>query len=87
MGLRVTLNANVDEYYCSSTHSAGFKVLLHSPVETPLIASYGTLISPGRETRMLITPRFGTTSRRLRNIEQKKRVCVFADEGNLTYYR
>lgn len=87
MGLHVVLNANIDEYYCSSTQSAGFKILLHSPVEKPLISNYGILVSPGVETRLIVQPRFGTASHRLRNIEVKKRVCLFADEKNLTYFR
>lgn len=32
LGLYVILNGDVTDYYCSSTNSAGFKILLHNPI-------------------------------------------------------
>lgn len=49
MGLTVVLYANREEYYCSSSNSLGFKVLIHNPVETPKISNFGYYISPGGE--------------------------------------
>lgn len=87
MGLHLILNAAVDDYYCSTTHSAGFKILLHSPNETPRISEYGMLIAPGREARILITPRINSASRLIRKVKIDQRQCVFANEANLTYFR
>lgn len=42
LGLTIVLDAGISEYYCSSTNSYGFKILLHSPNETPRITHYGT---------------------------------------------
>lgn len=61
MGLSIVLNADLDEYFCSSTNSYGFKVLLHNPVETPKLSNFGLLISPGEECKIqcvLLIPNF-----------------------------
>lgn len=105
MGLKVLINANVAEYYCSSTNSAGFKViavnisfsntkiiytqqvLLHNPIETPKISEYGFFISPGFESRIVITPKISDASTLIRNVPAKQRQCVFTNEGNLAYFR
>lgn len=87
MGLQLMLNADVADYYCSSTHSAGFKILLHSPNETPRISEFGMFVAPGRENRILVSPRINSASRLIRNINIEQRQCVFANEANLTYFR
>lgn len=33
LGLSIVVDVGIDEYYCSSTNSYGFKILLHSPVK------------------------------------------------------
>lgn len=87
MGLFVVLNASVADYYCSSTNSAGFKMLLHSPIETPNIADYGIALMPGLETRIIINPRFSEASDRLRSVPIKHRQCIFANEKRLSYFK
>lgn len=87
MGLTVLMNVHVRDYYCSTTNSAGFKVLMHPPTETPKIADYGFAIAPGRESRVVITPTLADASLAIRDIPVQQRQCIFADEGNLTYYR
>lgn len=87
MGLSVTLNANIKDYYCSSTNAAGFKILLHSPVETPKIAEFGFSVEPGLESRVQITPRISDASDLIRRVPKKIRQCLFANEDNLTYFR
>lgn len=37
LGLSLILNVDYWEYFCSSTNSYGFKLLLHSPIESPNI--------------------------------------------------
>lgn len=87
MGLTLILNANADDYHCSSTNSIGFKVLLHSPIETPKIADYGMSITPGFESRVVVTPNLIETSDALRRIPQNIRQCIFESEHQLRYYR
>lgn len=87
MGLTVLVNVHAAEYYCSTTNSAGFKVLLHPPTETPMIADYGFAVAPGHESRVIITPRLSDASPLIRAIPLRQRQCIFADEANLTYFR
>ncbi|XP_057341038.1 pickpocket protein 28 isoform X2 [Microplitis mediator] len=86
-GLTLVLDTDVREYYCSSTASVGFKLLLHNPVETPKMADFGFAISPGEETRIVITPRINTASLSILGIPRKKRKCFFNTERKLKYYR
>lgn len=86
MGLTLMVNADVKNYYCSSTSSWGFKVLLHSPIETPKVANYGFSISTGVEANVVINPRISEASELIRKIPIKQRQCIFANEANLSYY-
>lgn len=87
MGLSVILDVNIDEYFCSSTSSSGFKILLHNPTETPKLASYAFSINPGDETRVIVTPKISDASNLIRKISPNKRQCIFANEANLTYFK
>lgn len=87
LGLYVILNCDVSDYYCSSTNGAGFKILLHNPTETPRITDFGMLISPGRETRIVITPKLTTASRLIRDVPIEQRQCMFPGETSLKYFR
>lgn len=86
MGLTLMLNAEVANYHCSSTSSSGFKVLLHSPIETPKMANFGFFVSTGLETKVVITPKISEASELIRKVPIKQRQCIFADEANLSYY-
>lgn len=87
LGLTLILNANADDYHCSSTNSVGFKVLLHSPIETPKIADYGISITTGFESRVVVTPSLSDASEALRRVPKRVRQCIFQNEQNLSYYR
>ncbi|XP_035782625.1 pickpocket protein 28-like [Anopheles albimanus] len=87
MGLAMVLDANVSDYYCSSTSSTGFKIIFHSPTETPKITDYAQYIPVGSENRIIITPKINDAARQIRKIAQAQRQCVFASEANLSYYR
>ncbi|PNF19404.1 hypothetical protein B7P43_G03628 [Cryptotermes secundus] len=86
LGLTLVLDANTDDYYCSSTASIGFKIRLHNPIETPKVAEFGILISPGQEYRAVIKPKISNASSSLRTIPENKRQCVFSDERYLKFY-
>lgn len=63
------------------------QILLHTPTETPKIADFGFTVSPGDETRVVITPNIADASNLIRKVPYKQRQCVFANEGNLTFFR
>ncbi|XP_076240811.1 pickpocket protein 28 [Calliopsis andreniformis] len=86
-GLTLVLDADVAEYYCSSSASVGFKMLLHNPVETPKIAEFAFTVTPGEETRVIVTPRISTASKSIISVPQRKRKCFFTSERKLRYYR
>lgn len=87
MGLVIILDAAVDSYYCSSTNSLGFKVLFHTPTETPKISNFGFFVTPGQEIRAVVEPKINDASQMIRSVPIKQRQCFFASEGNLTYFR
>lgn len=82
----MSLNADVANYYCSSTSSSGFKVLLHSPIETPKMANFGFFVAPGMETKVVISPKISEASELIRKVPILQRQCMFASEANLSYY-
>lgn len=62
-------------------------MLLHSPIETPKIADYGFTVTPGHETRAVITPKISDATNLVRKVPIQLRQCFFSNEGNLTYFR
>uniref|UniRef100_A0A182UKS5 Pickpocket n=1 Tax=Anopheles melas TaxID=34690 RepID=A0A182UKS5_9DIPT len=86
MGLAMVLDANASDYFCSSTSSVGFKIIFHSPSETPKITDYAQYIPVGTENRIIITPKINDAAHQIRKVAQAQRQCVFASEANLSYY-
>ncbi|KAJ0173050.1 hypothetical protein K1T71_011226 [Dendrolimus kikuchii] len=86
-GLNLVLDANLAEYYCASTNSAGFKILMHNPTETPKIRNLGDIFGPGAEVRVAIHPKILDAQPALRSIDINKRVCLFSDEKELVFFR
>ncbi|XP_073847825.1 pickpocket protein 28-like [Musca autumnalis] len=87
MGLTLILNAEVDEYYCSSSSGAGFKVNLASPVDRPLISEGGVAVRLGSETRFRIDALLTESSPAIRSINRRRRRCLFLNEEPLAFYR
>lgn len=82
------IDTGISEYYCSSTNSYGFKVLLHSPNESPRITNYGSAIPSGYESRVVIMPTLSdATSAAIRKLPVEVRQCYFENENYLSYYR
>lgn len=67
-------------HYYSSTSSSGFKVLLHSPIETPKVANYGFFVAPGTETKVVISPKISEASELIRKVPIMQRQCIFENE-------
>ncbi|PNF17623.1 hypothetical protein B7P43_G07373 [Cryptotermes secundus] len=87
LGLSVVLDAEVKEFYCSTSASIGFKLLLHNPVETPKIADYGLLLAPGREYRIKITPTINNAAKSLHNLREIDRQCAYSADKYLLFYK
>ncbi|CAH1368714.1 unnamed protein product [Tenebrio molitor] len=87
LGLTIVIDAQVDNYFCSSTNSIGFKIILSNPIETPKIADFGFLVSPGVEARFAILPEIREATPSLRDVDVEKRQCFFQDERPLRYFR
>lgn len=87
MGLTIKLDADVSNYFCSSTSSSGFKILVHSPIETPRLTNFGFYVGTGMETEVVITPKISEASMLIRNVPIQQRQCIFANEANLSFYQ
>jgi amiloride-sensitive sodium channel len=87
MGLTLVLNADLENYYCSSTSSYGFKILLHSPIELPRMRSFGFAVQTGQETRVVIKPLISDASDSIRTVPVDKRQCVFENESKLKLFK
>lgn len=79
--------SNVHDYFCSSTESYGYKVLLHSPNDVPKVADYGFALPTGFESRIAITPTLDETTDAVRRIPKHIRQCVFENENFLSFFR
>lgn len=87
VGLSLILKADIHDYFCSSTRSYGFKILLHSPNDLPKVAHYGIAIPTNYESRISITPTLSVATSGIRNIARHIRQCIFESENFLSYYR
>lgn len=86
-GLTVILDANVDDYFCSSTNVVGFKVILHNPTETPAVKELGLYIPTGQETKFRIRVSKLDSTPDIKSVAVSRRQCVFNDEGELLYFQ
>lgn len=87
LGLTVILNADVSEYYCASSSTLGFRVLVHGPHELPEIDEYGLSIANGYDSRIVVTPIISRASDAVRHIPMKIRQCLYENENFLKLYR
>lgn len=87
MGLTLILNTDMNDYFCSSTRSYGFKVLLNSPNDLPRVSRYGIAVPNGYESRLVIQPTITEASDDVRKISPKIRRCIFESENFLDIFR
>ena len=86
-GLRIILNLDKDEYYCSGTRSTGFKGLLHMPSTAPELREYGFGILPGMETFMPMQAKFIHSNEDIIEIDHDLRDCYMQGESKLQYFQ
>ena len=53
----------------------------------PKITSFGVMVPPGRESKLVIIPNIMTSERSIDSISVEKRQCYFTNERYLRYYR
>ncbi|KAM7345172.1 pickpocket 12 isoform 2-T2 [Cochliomyia hominivorax] len=87
MGVSLILNAELNEYFCSSTNGPGIKISLHNPIETPSVKETGLTVPLGYETRFRIDAVRSEAVAAIRSIHRNRRQCVFMNEERLLYYK
>lgn len=81
------LKEDTNDYFCSSTNSFGFKILLHSPNDLPKVSHYGVSIPTGYESRIAVSPTLAKATQAIRKLPIYTRQCIFEDENFLEFYR
>ncbi|XP_061399072.1 pickpocket protein 28-like [Musca vetustissima] len=65
----------------------GFKILLHSPDETPSVAKHFVRISGGKEILIAVKPKMITTSKDIAAYDPEKRRCFLSTDRQLRFYK
>ncbi|XP_063230511.1 pickpocket protein 28-like [Bacillus rossius redtenbacheri] len=87
LGLTVVLDVQDHEYFCSSSSSIGFKMMVHNPAENPKMNMFAFLVEPGKESRIVVRPTISGALPELRLMAPENRACAFSDEQHLKYYK
>ncbi|BES98474.1 Amiloride-sensitive sodium channel [Nesidiocoris tenuis] len=87
LGLTIVADAEMQQYYCSSGNSKGFKILMSNPLETPKLMSFAVPLAPGSESKVIIVPKQVTSTKDLQSIAIEKRNCYFEAEKRLFFYK
>ena len=82
-GLMVTLNARSDSMprYSYLSDFKGFRVLLSTPGEFPLLQQKGFVVPLGHHTLVAMTPTILDSDSSLYDVAQENRNCLFSDEN------
>ncbi|XP_017026962.1 pickpocket protein 28 [Drosophila kikkawai] len=86
LGFTAVLDAEMSEYFCSSTNGPGFKVYFHNPVEVPMVKEAGLITAIGYETNYRIEMVRSEAVPAIRSISRDGRQCLFKNEKDLIFY-
>ncbi|XP_017053597.1 pickpocket protein 28 [Drosophila ficusphila] len=86
LGFTAVLDAEMSEYFCSSTNGPGFKVYFHNPVEVPMVKDTGLITAIGYETNYRMEMVRAEAVPAIRSISRDGRQCLFKNEKELTFY-
>ncbi|KAH8376217.1 hypothetical protein KR200_002616 [Drosophila serrata] len=86
LGFTAVLDAEMSEYFCSSTNGPGFKVFFHNPVEVPAVREAGLITAIGYETNYRIEMVRSEAVPAIRSISRDGRQCLFQNEKELIFY-
>ncbi|XP_030558029.1 pickpocket protein 28 [Drosophila novamexicana] len=87
MGFTAVLDAQLSEYYCSSTNGIGFKILFHNPITMPNVKEEGLVLGVGYETNFRLEVSSSEAMPTIRSISRDDRQCVFKNEKELLYHK
>lgn len=87
-GLRLKLSMKVDDldYTCKESTS-GFRLVLHTPGETPRPSAHFYRIPFNSKTLVAVNPKVMTTSNDLGDYDPEKRQCFFEGEKKLKFFK
>ncbi|XP_035705890.1 pickpocket protein 28-like isoform X2 [Folsomia candida] len=85
-GLSVLLNPDLDDYFCTSSDSQGFRLVKHLPLDVPHVVDFGIAIRPNSEIFMGLRPELTIADQDIRNFKLEKRNCYFRGEYQLAYF-
>ncbi|XP_036333953.1 pickpocket protein 28 isoform X2 [Rhagoletis pomonella] len=86
MGLSLILNAELEDYYCSTTNGPGFKIVMHSPIEATKMKETALILPIGFESRLRIDVVSNEATANLRTLQSNERQCILKDEVHLLYF-
>ncbi|XP_017148945.1 pickpocket protein 28 [Drosophila miranda] len=87
LGFSAVLDAQMSEYYCSSTNGPGFKVYFHNPTEVPVVKEAGLITAIGYETNYRMEVVRAEAVPAIRSISRDGRQCLFGNEKELIFYK
>ncbi|KAH8269646.1 hypothetical protein KR018_011377 [Drosophila ironensis] len=87
LGFTAILDAQMSEYFCSSTNGPGFKVFFHNPVEAPMVKEAGLITAIGYETNYRMEMVRAEAVAAIRSISREGRQCLFKNEKELIFYK
>lgn len=82
--MQLKMPKSYDEYHCRE--ALGFKVLLHSPAEYPVISRKFIRLTYNHEVTIALKPQVTTISKALRSYTPTKRQCFFSHERKLEFF-
>ncbi|KAF5285661.1 hypothetical protein FQR65_LT13091 [Abscondita terminalis] len=85
-GLMVVLDANLENIFCSSTNSVGFKIGLSNPVEMSLVKNKALHVPVEYQTIITLNPVISEAEKTLQHESYKSRWCFFNEERYLKYF-
>nr|XP_036231447.1 pickpocket protein 28 [Bactrocera oleae] len=86
MGLSLILDAELDNYYCSTTNGPGFKIGMHNAIEATTIRETALILPVSFETRLRIDVTSTEATATVRHLRRNERQCLFNGEENLLYF-
>ncbi|CAG7722532.1 unnamed protein product [Allacma fusca] len=85
-GLSILVDPDIDEYFCPSTDSEGFRLALHTALEMPPVQNLGVPIGVGKEIFLDIKVDMTVADPIIAEFPHEKRNCFFPWEKKLDFF-
>ncbi|KAK4879332.1 hypothetical protein RN001_007478 [Aquatica leii] len=86
-GLTLVLDADIQNNYCSSSNSVGFKILISNPVEMSLVKNYGIHVPTMYQSVISLKPSVSDGKKSLQHESYMNRWCYFNQERFLKFFK